>query len=120
LLPREDIAPDALKHTRVTVPAPIRCALAAAAAAVAASGCGGHGATTIDHVTLEKAIEVSVAQQRHQIVIVACPKGVKAKKGVTFTCTATTAKGRQYPFRVTGRDDKGNVHYVGLNARSTP
>jgi hypothetical protein len=95
----------------------IRTAAAASAAALLVAGCGGSG-TTIDHVTLEKAIEVSVAQQRHQIVIVACPKGVKAKTGVTFTCTATTARGQQYPFRVTGNDSKGNVHYVGLGATS--
>ncbi len=98
--------------------ASLRIGLAVAACASALlAGCGsGGGATTIDHVTLEKAIEVSVAQQRHQIVIVACPKGVKAKKGVTFRCTATTAAGQQYPFRVTAKDSKGNVHYVGLGA----
>jgi uncharacterized protein DUF4333 len=89
------------------------------AAALLVTGCGGNAAT-IDHVTLEKAIEISVAQQRHQIVLVACPKGIKARKGVTFTCTAYTAAGRRYPFRVTGRDSKGNVHYVGLGALPGP
>ena len=97
----------------------IKCAVAACATALLA-GCGGSGGTTIDHVTLEKAIEVSVAQQRHQIVIVACPKDIKAKKGVTFRCTATTAGGQQYPFRVIGKDSKGNVHYVGLGALPGP
>ena len=82
------------------------------------AGCG--TTTTIDHVTLEKAIEISVAQQRHQIVLVACPKGIKARTGVTFTCTAYTAAGKRYPFRVTGRDSKGNVHYVGLGALPGP
>jgi hypothetical protein len=91
-------------------------------AGLALTGCsiGGDGGTTIDHTTVEKAIEVSVAQQRHQIVIVACPKGIKAKAGATFTCTATTARGQQYPFRVTAKDSKGNVHYVGLGAASKP
>jgi len=90
----------------------------ACAAALLMAGCG--TTTTIDHVTLEKAIEISVAQQRHQIVLVACPKGIKARTGVTFTCTAYTAAGKRYPFRVTGRDSKGNVHYVGLGALPGP
>jgi len=93
----------------------IRPAAAACACALLLAGCGGK-ATTIDHVTLEKAIEISVAQQRHQIVLVACPKGIKAKKGVVFTCSAYTAAGKRYAFRVTGKDSKGNVHYVGLGA----
>ena len=95
-------------------------AVAACASALLA-GCGsGGGAATIDHVTLEKAIEVSVAQQRHQIVLVACPKGIKAKKGVVFTCSAYTAAGKRYAFRVTGKDSKGNVHYVGLGGLPKP
>jgi len=80
------------------------------------TGCGDDG-ETIDHTTLEKAIEVSVARQRHEIVIVACPKGIKAKKGKKFKCTATRANGEQVKFRVTAKDDKGNVRYVGLGAR---
>jgi hypothetical protein len=98
----------------------IGAAAASCVAAVSLAGCGGDSGTTIDHTIVEKAIEVSVAQQRHEIVIVACPKDVKAKKGRTFTCSATTARGRQYPFRVTARDSKGNVHYVGLGATSGP
>ena len=93
---------------------------AAASACVAAlllAGCGDDGAT-IDHTTLEKAIEVSVARQRHEIVIVACPKGVKSKKGHKFSCTATRANGEQVKFRVTAKDDKGNVKYVGLGSKS--
>jgi Domain of unknown function (DUF4333) len=81
------------------------------------TGCGDEGAT-IDHTTLEKAIEVSVARQRHEIVIVACPKGIESKKGKKFNCTATRANGEQVKFRVTAKDDKGNVRYVGLGARS--
>lgn len=80
------------------------------------AGCGDDGAT-IDHTTLEKAIEVSVAKQRHEIVIVACPKDIKSKKGKKFNCTATRANGEQVKFRVTAKDDKGNVRYVGLGAR---
>jgi hypothetical protein len=94
-----------------------RIATGCAAAAVLLAGCGDSG-KTIDHTTLEKAIEVSVARQRHEIVIVACPKGVKAKKGKKFTCRATRANGEQVRFRVTAKDDKGNVRYVGLGAKS--
>jgi hypothetical protein len=93
---------------------------AAASACVAAllfTGCGDDG-TTIDHTTLEKAIEVSVARQRHEIVIVACPKDVRAKKGKKFTCTATRANGEQVRFRVTAKDSKGNLRYVGLGTKS--
>ena len=46
--------------------------------------------------------------------IVTCPIGVKARQGVKFTCTVTLADGRQIPFTVTGKDDKGNVHYTGF------
>ena len=87
-------------------------------AALLATGCG-DDAATIDHSTLEKAIEVSVARQRHEIVIVACPKGEKSEKGKKFSCTATRANGEQVKFRVTAKDDKGNVKYVGLSAKST-
>ena len=96
----------------------LRLAAAACGSAALVAGCG-DGGKPIDHTTLEKAIEVSVAQQRHQIVIVACPKGVKSKKGKRFTCTATTAQGKQYPFRVTAKDDKGHVKYVGLRAKGS-
>ena len=95
-----------------------RSALAAGCATVLVlTGCGDDGAT-IDHTTLEKAIEVSVARQRHEIVIVACPKDVESKKGKKFNCTATRANGEQVKFRVTAKDSKGNVRYVGLGARS--
>ena len=95
-----------------------RSAIAATCvAALLLTGCGDDGAT-IDHTTLEKAIEVSVARQRHEIVIVACPKDIEAEKGKKFHCTATRANGEQVKFRVTAKDDKGNVRYVGLGARS--
>jgi hypothetical protein len=94
-----------------------RCIAAGCAAGLLLTGCGDDGAT-IDHTTLEKAIEVSVARQRHEIVIAACPKGIKAKKGKKFTCTATRANGEQVRFRVTAKDSKGNVRYVGLGAKS--
>jgi uncharacterized protein DUF4333 len=97
-----------------------RSALAPACVAVLLlSGCGDDGGATIDHTRLEKAIEVSVARQRHEIVIAVCPKGVESEKGKKFHCTATRANGEQVKFRVTAKDSKGNVRYVGLGARSS-
>jgi hypothetical protein len=92
-------------------------AAAGCVAALLSTGCGDDG-TTVDHTTLEKAIEVSVARQRHELVIVACPKGIKATKGKKFSCTATRANGEQVKFRVTAKDDKGNLRYVGLQTKS--
>jgi hypothetical protein len=86
-------------------------------AALLLAGCG-DDTKTVDHTTLEKAIEISVARQRHEIVIVACPKDIKAEKGKKFNCTATRANGEQVKFRVTVKDDKGNLRYAGLHAKS--
>jgi Domain of unknown function (DUF4333) len=86
-------------------------------AALLLAGCGDDG-KTVDHTTLEKAIEISVARQRHELVIVACPKDVEQKKGKKFNCTATRASGEQVKFRVTVKDDKGNLRYVGLRTKS--
>ena len=85
-------------------------ALAAVALAiVGVAGCGGSG--TLDATRIEKAIEVSVAQQRHILSIAVCPTGVTRQAGRQLTCTATLASGRQFSFLVTEKDDKGNVHY---------
>jgi hypothetical protein len=78
-------------------------------ATVAAIGCGSSG--TVDATRIEKAIEVSVAQQRHVLSIAVCPTGVARQAGKQFTCTVTMANGQQSRFIVTEKDDKGNVHY---------
>jgi len=52
---------------------------------------------------VEKAIEVSVAQQSHRLSIVVCPTGVKREKGKTLVCIATLSRGQQIPFKVTRR-----------------
>ncbi len=91
--------------------------LAGAAALLALAGCGGTTkssdpkTTTIDPSRVEKAIEVSVAEQSHRMSIVVCPTGIERAKGKTFNCIATLAQGDKYPFRVTQKDSKGNVHY---------
>jgi len=85
-------------------------ALAAVALAIAVvAGCGGSG--TLDATRIEKAIEVSVAQQRHVLSIAVCPTGVSRQAGKQFTCTATVANGSQFSFLVTEKDNKGNVRY---------
>src|SRR4051794_41900794 len=90
-----------------------RAGVALSVASLAAlAGCGGGSSTkTIDPSRVEKAIEVSVAEQSHRISIVVCPTGIKRQTGKTFICIATLAHGEKYPFKVTERDDKGNVHY---------
>ena len=78
-------------------------------ACVAVIGCGGTG--TLDATRIEKAIEVSVAQQRHILSIAVCPTGVTRQAARQFTCTATVASGSQFSFLVTEKDNKGNVRY---------
>ena len=78
------------------------------------AGCGS-STTTIDHTVVEKAIEISIAQQQHVIAIVSCPKGITAQAGRRFYCSATLASGRQLPITVTATDASGNVTYTGFN-----
>lgn len=91
-------------------------AVAGGLALLALAGCGREGdsasnTTTIDPTRVEKAIEVSVAEQSRRMSIVVCPTGIKREKGKTFNCIATLATGDKYPFEVTQKDDRGNVHY---------
>jgi hypothetical protein len=81
---------------------------------VAAMGCGGAG--TLDATRIEKAIEVSIAQQRHVLSIAVCPTRVARQAGKQFTCTVTTANGQQVRFLVTQKDDKGHVNYQAAGA----
>jgi hypothetical protein len=93
--------------------------LAGALALLVLAGCGSTTTTTvtapktttIDPTRVEKAIEVSVAEQSHRLSIVVCPTGIKRQKGKTFNCIATLSQGDKYPFRVTQKDNRGNVHY---------
>lgn len=91
--------------------------LAALVALLALGGCGSDdGAAapktvTIDPTRVEKAIEVSVAEQSHRLSIVVCPTGIKREKGRSFNCIATLSQGDKYPFRVTQKDGNGNVRY---------
>ncbi|MEA2151344.1 MAG: hypothetical protein QOD69_3174 [Solirubrobacteraceae bacterium] len=92
--------------------------LAGALALLVLAGCGGGSSssspprtTTIDPTRVEKAIEVSVAEQSHRMSIVVCPTGIRRAKGKSFNCVATLSQGDKYPFRVTQKDNRGNVHY---------
>jgi hypothetical protein len=100
------------------------------AAVLVFAGCGNDDSTattvpkttTIDPTRVEKAIEVSVAEQSHRLAIVVCPTGITRQKGKTFNCIATLSQGDKYPFRVTQKDNKGNVHYeqaAGASAKGT-
>ena len=89
-------------------------ALLAGSTAVAIGGCGS-GGFRIDHTVVENAIQVSLARQRHELAIVTCPVGVVAKQGGRFTCTVTFASGDQAPISVTELDNRGDLHYSGLN-----
>ena len=77
------------------------------------TGCGEESpaANTIDPSRVEKAIEVSVAEQSHRLSIVICPTGIKREQGKTFVCVATLGNGQKYPFNVTQKDDQANVSY---------
>ncbi|HUR85349.1 MAG TPA: DUF4333 domain-containing protein [Solirubrobacteraceae bacterium] len=94
-----------------------RTSIAGGLLLLALGGCGSDGApatgntTTIDPTRVEKAIEVSVAEQSRRMSIVVCPTGIKREKGKKFNCIATLATGDKYPFEVTQKDAKGNVHY---------
>jgi nitrogen regulatory protein PII len=76
------------------------------------AGCG--STKKLDTSLTEKAIAISIAQQRHEIAIVACPKDVEQKADVVFRCAAIEKTGRRTAFRVTQKDDKGNVHYEAV------
>jgi hypothetical protein len=99
--------------------------LAGLVALLALAGCGGNSSTsepktvTIDPTRVEKAIEVSVAEQSHKMSIVVCPTGIRRQKGKTFNCIATLSQGDKYPFRVTQKDARGNVHYEQASGATT-
>jgi len=77
------------------------------------AGCGG-STKNLNPAPVEKGIEFSIAEQSRQLLVVACPNDVKQKAGVAFRCVAIDAKGRRTAFRVTQKDDKGNVHYEAV------
>src|ERR1700709_1847853 len=78
------------------------------AAPTAVLGCG---ETVIDTDKAERFISKTVGDQAGvRVKSVACPKDVKATKGVTFRCTVTGRDGTKGAVVVSQQDDKGNVH----------
>jgi hypothetical protein len=66
--------------------------------------------TEIDAAKGEKLISTAVSRQVGvKVRSVTCPKGLKAKKGATFTCKVVGADGTTGNVRVTERDAKGKV-----------
>jgi hypothetical protein len=96
----------------------------AALTGVVLAACGGSSgltsksATTADLNTarVALAIEQSILSERHIHAAVVCPPKIAQKKGLTFTCVATTytAKGHHAvhtSFTVSQTDSAGHVFY---------
>ena len=60
---------------------------------------------------VERAIESSIAQQRHLASSVSCPVNIVQKSGVVFRCQAIV-RGRVFSVVVTETDSSGHVTYV--------
>jgi hypothetical protein len=71
------------------------------------------GKEVVDTADAEQRIRDSVASQvKADVRSVSCPDDVEAKKGDTFTCTATGGDGTKGPVKVLQQDDKGNVTFL--------
>ncbi len=79
-----------------------------------ASSLDGGPSSYINNEKVERSIEQSSRQQRRQRVVASCPALVKIKKGGSFTCVIATGRG-DGKFRVTMKDEKGNVHYEAVS-----
>lgn len=96
-----------------------RVVVVVGAVAVGVAGCGSGSSGRdvakdyLNNEKLERSIERSVRVQRHREVFVSCPPFVRIAKGGTFRCVAAT-KGAPAYFRVTMRDNKGNVHFEAV------
>ena len=66
----------------------------------------------IDHSVVESAIEASIAKQKKLGAVAQCPADVEAKKGAKFSCLVTLTNGGTATFRVTQKDDAGNLSYA--------
>lgn len=60
---------------------------------------------------VERAIESSIAVQRHFASSVSCPVNIVQQGGVVFTCQAAV-RGRTYPVVVTETDSNEHVTFV--------
>ena len=100
-------------------------AIAALASAALVSACGsskgsseGTATTNVDTARVAASIEGTLLAKRHITAKVACPAEVKAVKGATFECIATSSATKGHPatktpFVVTVQSSRGYVTYVG-------
>ena len=90
------------------------------------SACGSKSSTSstpakvkVDTAKVARSIEQSILAQRHLPSTVVCPVTVRAERGKTFACIATThtVKKPSTPvkttFLVTVQNNRGGVTYVG-------
>jgi uncharacterized lipoprotein len=89
-----------------------RARLVSVLSAVALLGLTGCGTKKLNTGKLEGKIKDGIEQQSGvKVKSLSCPSDVKAKKGDTFNCKATTTGGQTATVKVTQKDDKGNVRY---------
>jgi uncharacterized protein DUF4333 len=86
---------------------PAALAVTCASLALLATACG---QSNLDTSGLEDQIDKTLSDRTgFTIKSVRCPDDVEAKKGGTFRCTVTTARGERAVVDVTQTDDKGGV-----------
>lgn len=109
------------RKARVRVSGAARAAARLVACALILSACGsstGSSAKYLDMASVERAIEKSIASQRHLKSTIVCPKKVRQEPG-KFACIATTYSAKKphkkikTPFVVTIHNSSGYVTYVG-------
>jgi len=76
------------------------------AAVATTAGCGGN---SLDTRRVEARLRVGITHRGIDVGSVQCPHKVDAKKGETFTCTATDRAGTTEKVTVRQLDDNGNV-----------
>jgi hypothetical protein len=68
---------------------------------------------TVSSDDAQKRIGATLSAQVHQKVTAKCPQTLEAKKGKTYTCTATAADRSKTKVRVVMLDDSGRFRIEG-------
>ena len=85
--------------------------LAVACCAAALVGCG-TSEKKLSAAKIESAIERGAERGRRGFkVFVTCPKGMRARKGLVFTCSVRTSTGLKTIATITVLDNKGTIRY---------
>ncbi len=92
----------------------MRRAIAALTVLVAAAVPAGCGGNSLDTHRVEARLRVGITHRGIDVGSVRCPRKVDAKKGETFTCTATDRAGTSEKVTVRQLDDKGTVRCTAL------